>query len=670
MNSRPNIPAFAELFAQPIFSLILIFLIGLSIYANILHAPPQIDDHDLLFGNPLIKDIPEFCRHWYVQNSQKALTLLTFAINYYFSKEDTFSYHLVNVLLHIMAAFFLYYFIRALASTPELSKSSVFKEKNFLALFATLIFIVHPVQTQAVTYLWQRSEVLSGFFYMAALLSYLSARLQGKKFYYALTIFLYVVGFFAKGTIISLPLMIFLIEISFLQTDKFKQFLKKDWKLLTILIILYFINTKTPGSIINYYLTFPFPHLGFLSVHFFPDYWLTQYRVMWKYIKLAFLPIDQNIDYDILRSYSFLEPMVLISFLGLLALGAMVVLLFRRHRLMAFGIVWFFIYLLPTSVINREPMWEYRLYLSLAGFAIFLAAGIFTVFPGPRIRTIVAVSMIIVFGVLTMMRNSLWCSPVLLLEDTVKKSPRKARPHHMLGDVYMRGGQIEKAVEQFQIAIHLDSNYGDSYNNLGIIYIKIGNIEKAMKCFEQAIALRPSQESPYVNLAYIFLYQKGDQAKAEEFFKKSLMYKETVEGYIGLGNLYIEKKDFVNALGAFTKASKLSYNNPDVFYSLGNVYYFQNDYQKALEMYNKTIHLDKSFADSYYNIGMIYYQTKEFELSRQWLQKAFWQKPNRLDMCQGLVRVHEALSETKKAEDYRQRCQSLTQGLNNNSLGF
>ena len=133
-NSSPQIqPAssweenFAGLFFQSIFALLLISLLGFSIYANVLHSPPQIDDHDLLFGNPLIKNIPELGRQWStLQDRQKALTLLTFALNYSFSQEDTFSYHLVNVFLHIMTAFLLFYFIRALGSVPELSKSSFF----------------------------------------------------------------------------------------------------------------------------------------------------------------------------------------------------------------------------------------------------------------------------------------------------------------------------------------------------------------------------------------------------------------------------------------------------------------------------------------------------------------------------------------------------------------
>ena len=154
------------------------------------------------------------------------------------------------------------------------------------------------------------------------------------------------------------------------------------------------------------------------------------------------------------------------------------------------------------------------------------------------------------------------------------------------------------------------------------------------------------------NLGYWFFQPK--------FFKKSLGYKESLEGYVGLGNLYLEKKDFENSRGAFSKALKLSYNNPVVFYGLGNVYYYQNDYKKALEMYNKTINLDKSFPDSYYNIGRIYYMTKKFELSYQWLEKAFQRGPNRLDICQGLIRVSEALNDPQKVEDYRHRCQLLS----------
>ena len=638
------------LFQDSLLALFVIFLAGFFLYAHILDSPAQFDDESILFTNPLIKDLPSFLDKWQTDNTQKALTFLTFAVNYHFSGERTFSYHCVNVLLHIMTAGFLYYLVRLLLAAPVLSSSLFARERSSFALFTALIFVVHPLQTQAVTYIWQRSEVLSGFFYLAAFLCYLAGRIRNRKGLIILAAVLTVVGFFAKGLIVTLPLLVFLTEVSFFQPERFVKFYRKNWPLLLVLGLLVLINIRLSSKFYTFGLATP-------------EYLMTQSRVLWKYIGLAFFPISQNLDYDIRLSRSLLDPVTTIfSLLGLTGLVVLVVRLFKQQRLIVFGILWFFIYLIPTSLIIREPMWEHRLYISLAGFAVSLVAAVFVLVPNAKTRNNLLTMIIILLSILTLARNNLWRSPVRLMEDTVKKSPRKARPHLILGVNYLKEKQLEKAWEELLLAMALDPVYAGMYfhNNIGLIYLEQDQVENAISHFEKAIAAKKNYSEPYINLADIYLYRQRNYAKAESLFKESLSFRESFHAYFGLGMLYFEIRDLDKAIFYLEKARRLDRNNSNVYYRLGNACYFKQDYPQAVAMYKKAVLLNPSLGEAHYNLGMIYAERREFDTADFYLEKAFGLLVNRPDLCKSLARVYKNLNEPLKAAELEEKCLRLT----------
>jgi tetratricopeptide (TPR) repeat protein len=204
------------------------------------------------------------------------------------------------------------------------------------------------------------------------------------------------------------------------------------------------------------------------SIH----YLLTQFRVIVTYIRLVFLPFNQNLDYDYPVFKNFFELSVLISFLFLMTILLCANRLFSKYRLVSFSILWFFLALLPESSFFaiKDVIFEHRLYLPLAGVSLFLVSGAYYLIGKNGLKAMVVVLTMVLacYSVLTYQRNKVWKDPLTLWDDTVHKSPHKARGYGNRGMAYYKQGDFTHALSDFNKAIELNPNYTESYNNRGM----------------------------------------------------------------------------------------------------------------------------------------------------------------------------------------------------------
>lgn len=573
------------------------------LYGPILHAPFQFDDFGILMRNPNIESLPHFFKNW--QNlERKALTFLTFAINYRIGGQDTFGYHAVNVALHFFTACFLYFIIRNLLRTPSLIDTPFAKEKELFALFVSLVFLTHPLQTQSVTYIWQRSELLSGFFYLLAYGLYLKGRLQGKAAYYLGATAAFYIGFFAKGTVVSLPILVLLTEFYFFATARGR-------KIIGIISL-----SVAAVFIVSLFFTHPFRilfetfHLGFLVRNWQEmswDYLWTQFKVLLVYIRLAFLPVHQSVDYyfPIVRPYP--DVKVVLSFLVLAGLLYAACRLYKRERLMSFGIFWFFIYLLPTSFsyLLVDLIFEHRVYISMAGFGLFIGAVLFRSIKNVRWRNAIMALIIVALSVLTVLRNNLWCSPVALMEDAIEKNPLNFRPYLNLGTYFYRLGNSERAAYYYEKALALKPYSAELYNNLGLIYRDQGDRQKAEGFFEKALSMKPDFVLSMINLAYLDM-DRMQLKGAEEQLNRALKIERSDKVYTALGYLYFFRRDLESAKTYFLKALAYNPNNSKASMGLGNLYFTQRDYPEAVAAYQAVLALDPFSPEARLNLMRVY----------------------------------------------------------------
>ena len=242
-NSPPQEKKFIIDRISPVLHFVIIVILGIIIYSNTFNSTFHFDDVPNIVENSAIKDIKDFSainNHIY----RRVVGFYTFALNYHFHELDVLGYHVVNLLIHLCASIMAWWLSFLILSTPVMRKEAVFGHKKTIALAVGLLFLSHPIQTQAVTYIVQRLASLSTFFYLTSLCLYIKARLIGTKRFYmlyfagsALSAFL---GMFTKETVFTLPFAVLLIEIFFFHTGKLKKILKNRKLLLYSLPVLMF----------------------------------------------------------------------------------------------------------------------------------------------------------------------------------------------------------------------------------------------------------------------------------------------------------------------------------------------------------------------------------------------------------------------------------------------
>jgi len=409
---------FSKKWAAPL-SLFCLSILILLAYSNTFNGAFQLDDKVWITDNPVIRDLSNLP---VMLRSRRGLTMASFAINYAIGGLDPRGYHLVNIAIHILNAVLVYIL---LAHTFILAGFTRPRAK-FISFLCSAIFSLHPVQTEAVTYIVQRMESMSAAFCLLSLIAFIhAARAKGtiKKYIcYALVPLTYIAAFYSKEIAITAPALVLLYDIYFISAGNLKKVVKK-WSLyaaLALISMFFIITTVAPLGGFNdmsretalatapatlssegRYADIPalksLPTAGFGVVTTTPaEYFMTESNVLLYYYSLLILPINQNIDYDFPLSRGLFArpkadkntsltmplPPPIISILIHIALIALAVFLFARSRekkapagrCISFFIIWFFIVLSPTSsfIPIIDVIFEHRLYLATLGYAVIL----------------------------------------------------------------------------------------------------------------------------------------------------------------------------------------------------------------------------------------------------------------------------------------------------------
>lgn len=517
-----------KLLQSKLFSIASICFLGVVIYSNTFLCSFHLDDNNSIVPNLAIRNIQDWQAIWDFWPS-RFITYFTLAVNYYFQQLDVWGYHFFNLAAHLTCAVLVWYFLLLTFTTPALREKKVSHYSKFIALFAGLIFVANPVQTQGVTYIVQRAVSMTTLFYLSSVIFYIKFRLlpeektaAGLKIcYYGGSLIAAVLAMFTKEMAITLPFAIWFYEFSFFKAQK-----RINWKhlipfFLTLLIIPLTIFLTKSVDIVQMHRTLE-PSPGISAWH----YLLTQFRVLVTYIRLAFIPLNQNLDYDYPIIKTLLSLPVLASLLFLTAIFIFALRAFRNYRLISFGIFWFFLTLLPESSIIpiKDVIFEHRLYLPMVGFSIFLASGLYFLFKERRIKTMVIAFSLLVFSysILTYQRNKVWKDELTLWNDVIRKSPLKARGYNIRGKVYRSQGDFERAIADYNKGIELDPGLAMTYYNRGNAYQGNGEFNRAILDYNKAIELDPNYFDAYNNRGNAY-QNKG------EFNRAILDYDKAIE---------------------------------------------------------------------------------------------------------------------------------------------
>lgn len=524
---------------------VLILIAGTLCYVHTFTVPFIFDDYWCVVTNPAIRNFdyfPDTKKVFYLDINAdiknnivlRPITYFSFALNFATHQLDLFGYHLVNLLLHLANALFVYLLsgtlIRKCLPDPETSAYTGIQQ--LLPLFAALLFICHPLQTQAVTYIVQRFVPLTTFFYLAALLLYAkyreAARYRNGLTFYLASLAATLLAMESKEIAFTLPAIMLLFEFIFYSG----RILPRLAALAPFLAAM----TIIPLKLMNLSAMAKQPQAPYISgaIHLVNfknissiDYLMTQFGVILTYLRLLILPVGQNFDYDRPLQQHFFSVEVLLPFVLLLLIAATGIYFLKRsgeqglYKVSAFGIFWFFITVsVESSVVPIDDLiYEHRAYLPSVGFFMTVLSGCAVGFSRRTGRSLaeskIARSLLITIVLLlagaTVARNMVWRDEVQFYRDVVQKSPKKARAHLSLGEALLSRGSLEEnkssqalydaeARIHFLEVIRLNPNTLEPHKHLANIYARAGNVPETIKTMEIIMRIAPDKQTfDYLN---------------------------------------------------------------------------------------------------------------------------------------------------------------------------
>ena len=351
-----------------------IAVIALIAYCNSFTVPFALDDFGSISNNYAIHKLFDFVELWKFY-ANRIVLYFTLSVNYAIHDNGVEGYHITNLLLHIFNGILFYWILKRLFSLPYFKGKLLSKYSTSISVIAAVLFVCHPLQVNAVTYIVQRTASLAATFYMLAILFFMKYRMQNRFIHLLLTFLFTVTAMFTKENTITIPFMLLLIECMFFLKDG-----KTSWyKRIAIFILLFATVPIIPGTnlLLKGYSQSD-PNVSFkasTSMDRF-QYFFTELNVILLYIRLLFVPVNQNFDYsnDFPLSPTIWDNYSYVSFIILLCIGLFSLLTIKRNRLVSFGILWFFAGLaVESSFISiKDVYFEHRLYFPIAGFIMFL----------------------------------------------------------------------------------------------------------------------------------------------------------------------------------------------------------------------------------------------------------------------------------------------------------
>jgi Flp pilus assembly protein TadD len=591
-----------------------LFLLPILAYSNTLESSWHLDDYDTIVANTQLhfSDLsPESVYNSFFSRSDKLfrpVACLTLGLNWYFGKGQVAGFHIVNLGIHILTAFFLFMAVSNLYQSPRLRGES-YNRIFFIALLTAVLWALNPVQTQGVTYIVQRMASLAAMFYVMAIYCYLKGRISTikshQKIYFAfcLTGFLLALG--SKENSMTLPLSLFLLEIIFFQNMDNPKTRKKIILFSTIISFLLILS-----ALIYFTLGDGFPLLnnGYSKRSFtLSQRLMTESRIVILYISQLFYPnpLGLSIEHDIQISSSLFHPWttlaaicLIISLIGLALAGV------RKRPVIGFAVLFFFLnHIIESSFLPLELIFEHRNYLPSLFFFWPIAVGLIKLMGDYRIKwpstsRVVGgfiVMLVILLAASTYIRNMAWATEKTLWEDAMQKAPGRARPAYNLAKYYyVREGRLDEALQLYSRSLNLEAatpaySRALALNGMASIYYSRQDPEKALQLCRRALKINPASESAAYNSVLALMKMERWQ-EASLAADPLLTEKHIRPGYLLLkGAILIRLNRSEKALGYLRQALKAAPNNRKVLMNLGMALGLNGHYRQAQWFFSRAI---------------------------------------------------------------------------------
>lgn len=409
----------------------------------------------------------------------RPLLMASFWVNYRLSGLEPFSYHVLNVLLHLVTGILVWVVVRRLLERAGTAGGL----RELLAVFAAGLFLLHPVQTESVAYVASRSENLSGMFFSAALALFLCRRSEAVSWPAAAGVLaLFGAAVSTKEHTAVLPALLLLADY-FWNPGFSLRGIGRNWRLYVPMAAAGLLAGRWTWGILRG------DTAGFGLPEFtWQTYFFTQCRVVWRYVRLFFLPYGQTIDYDLPISRTLFSHGAVFGLAALVLVAAAAFIWRRRYPVASYGVFVFLLLLAPTSSVIPilDPIAEHRLYLPILGLLLVVLEFLRRWKISRRGLAATLAGLLVIAGVLSYQRNKVWGGSIALWEDAVAKSPGKGRAQSQLAFAYFVEGRCQEALEHYNATARLMPVDYRLFYDRALVYVCLGRRQEARAEFQAA----------------------------------------------------------------------------------------------------------------------------------------------------------------------------------------
>jgi tetratricopeptide (TPR) repeat protein len=595
---------------SPWFAVLVIVAAVLASYANSLQGPFVFDDHTDIVDNPSIRRLWPLRNVFLVRSGSAAglqtrpVANLSFALDYAVGGLNTMPYHVTNLAIHLFAGLALFGVVRRTLSLPRLP-ARFGRASVPLALAVALLWAVHPLQTESVTYVVQRYESMMGLFYLVAVYGLIRGSTSTHSYGWgAVAVAATLLALGSKEVAVSLPLMLLLYD-RLLLAGSFAEIRHRRWWLYLALLAVW-----TAFALVQLYAG-PRPWAGYELRWSWFEYARSQPGVILHYLRLVFWPQPLVLDYDWppARSVGDILPGATVVAALLAATG------YALWQWPAWGLLgaWFFMILAPTSSVMplADLAFEHRMYLPLAAVAAAVVFAVYAVVAAlpfsARPRQVALACLLggvgLVLAVLTWQRNNDYRDEVLIWQDVVARRPNHPRAHNNLGNALTARGLVDEAIVHYQRALAIKPDLADAHYNLGLALAGRGLVDEAITHYRKALTIKPDLADAHYDLGRA-LAGRGLLDEAIVHYQKALTIKpDDGKTHNNFGAALASRGQVDEAITHFRKALEVNPDDVNALNNLGFTLAGRGRIDEAIAHFRKAVELDPDFVAAHINLA-------------------------------------------------------------------
>ncbi|MDA8405149.1 MAG: tetratricopeptide repeat protein [Desulfobacteraceae bacterium] len=653
---------------------LLLIAAGTLIYSNTFRSPFVFDDINFITRNNPHAHMTTFSwtaikaaalegnpRHRYLPN-------ISFALNYYFGGENPFGYHLVNLGIHLLTGIFLFFLFQATFFLCGNKKNGGLPPGGFAAapdlwpaLFGAMLWLVHPVQTNAVTYMCQRMTSMAAMFFVLSLLLYVTGRTHFRNERFKSS-----VAFFAGSGISglcavaskenagTLPVFILLYEWFFFQNlQKWRSTRPLIWVAAGLMVF---------GGIIVHFLGLD-PVSRILASYSQRDFTLservmTEFRVVVYYLSLLAFPHPRRLvlDHDYPLSHSLMTPIsTIFSLTAIAALAVYAIYAAKKDRLLSFAILWFLGNLvIESSVIGIEIIYEHRLYLPAMFLYPVFSRMVFHVSGNKRgAGAAILTALALILAVWTYQRNIIWESEVSFWTEGIQKAPGKARPYQNLAYSLQAKGEYMRAIDNYRKSLAI-TPHPTAYANMGLCFESIGYYSDAVDAYAHALKMRPDAPDIHVDMA-VALANTGEFGAAMRQFAEAARLNPKNRGpELSMEVLRAFLDQCREPEACLQMSIQQKPDNAELRFKLGMLYESQGRPDAAMAVYETVRRMIGETGRTLYGrviirMAFLYAMKGDMEQARRLLAQGIQTAPGNPDFYYEMAALNASLSQTELA---------------------